>query len=45
MRANERWLDDASDEAPAEERLPTACVAGERNERPAWPGNAMIVMK
>ena len=19
----------------------TACVAGERNERPAWPGNAM----
>ena len=23
----------ASDEAPAEERLPTACVAGERNER------------
>src|SRR5829696_6225853 len=27
--------------APASERPAPACVAGERHERPAWPGNAM----
>ena len=41
MRVSERHIDDASDEAPAEERPQAACVAGERNEPPAWPGNAM----
>ena len=40
-RSTVRASTDASERAPASERPATACVAGERSERPAWPGNAV----
>ena len=45
MRATERKpvLRCERAERQRSERPAPACVAGERNERPAWPGNAMSV--
>ncbi len=36
LKGHDSETSDASDEAPAEERLPTACVAGERNDVMTW---------